>query len=148
MKKRSWIGSRMHTSCLQGRHQRPLNRMWRAGATTAAIVAILTALVSVPKAAAKKKPPLRRTITGQVLDESDNPVAGAVVELTDTQTGKKLDIYSEGGGHYQFPDLDPTHDYKIQASFKGASSEVRDVSSLDGRMKLVINLTVKPPSAQ
>ena len=84
-------------------------------------------------------------MTGVVLDATDNPIVGASVELTDKQTGKKVGIYTEDEGRYLFADLNPYHDYEIQALSKNLASEVRQVSSLDDRDKIVIILRVPPP---
>ena len=93
---------------------------------------------------AKKKPPLPRAISGRVLDQNDNGISGAAVELTDLQTGKKVDIFSEADGRYQFSDLAPTHDYQVHATYKGVSSETRKASSLEER-QLILNLHIPPP---
>lgn len=84
-------------------------------------------------------------MTGIVLDQAENPVVGATVELSDIQTGQRVGIYTEDGGRYQFSDLQTTHDYEIQASLKGTSSEVRKVSSLDTRNIIVLNLKIPAP---
>jgi hypothetical protein len=91
---------------------------------------------------AKEKKPQTRTVIGTVADEADSPIEGAAVQLTDLQTGKVLDIYSQGGGQYRFADLQFDHDYTVKATYKGASSEVRQVSSLETRSPLVLNLTI------
>lgn len=93
----------------------------------------------------KEKKKISRIVMGQVLDGTESPIAGASVELTDTQTGKKVGIYSEESGRYQFTDLNPAHDYKVQALHKNISSNLRKVSSLDDRDKIVINLRIPPP---
>jgi carboxypeptidase family protein len=95
-----------------------------------------------PGLAAKKKKPVTKTIGGVVLDGADNPIVGAAVELTDVTAGKKLAKYSQQAGKYEFADLDPKHDYEVQASFRGMSSEVRKVSSLDDRSVVVVNFTL------
>jgi hypothetical protein len=82
-----------------------------------------------------------------VMDKTEKGIGGAEVRLKDLQTGRTLAIYAEANGHYQFSDLDPHHDYEIQASFKGVASETRQVSSIDTRWKLVINLTIPPPGS-
>jgi hypothetical protein len=94
---------------------------------------------------AKEKKPQTRTVSGVVIDEAENFIQGATVELTDRQTGKVLDIYSQEGGRYQFTDLRFDHDYTVKATYKGSSSEVRQVSSLDMRTRPVINLTLLKP---
>jgi len=87
-----------------------------------------------------------RTISGRVLDEADNGISGAVVELTDLQTGKKVATFSEEGGKYRFSDLERAHDYEVKASYKGAPSEVRKASSL-GEQQLILNLRIPPPQS-
>jgi ubiquinone/menaquinone biosynthesis C-methylase UbiE len=95
-----------------------------------------------PGLAAKQKAPTTETVSGAVTDKAENRISGATVTLKDLQTGKTVAIYTEANGQYQFSDLDPHHDYQIQASFQGVASETRQVSSLDTRRKLVINLTI------
>lgn len=100
--------------------------------------------VSVVASPAKKKEKIPRVVSGIVLDESDNPIVGAVVEMTDVQTGKKTATYSQEGGQYLFSGLDENHDYKIQATFKGISSRVRTASSFDTRSTIRLNLQIPP----
>jgi hypothetical protein len=97
-----------------------------------------------PSVAAKKKV-ISRTVTGMVLDETDNPIAGAVVEMTDLQTGKKLAVFTKEDGHYQFADLDGHRDYRLQASYRGISSEVRTASSFDDSNRIILNFKISPP---
>ncbi len=95
----------------------------------------------------KSKPPTTKTVTGQVQDPSEKTLGGAEVTLKDLQTGKTLAIYAEANGQYQFTGLDPHHDFEIQAKYKGVASETRQVTSFDTRWKVVINLTIPPPSS-
>jgi hypothetical protein len=104
-------------------------------------------LLHAPGLAAKQKAPTTKTVSGVVMDKTENGIGGAEVTLKDLQTGKTLAIYAEANGQYRFSDLDPHHDYEIQASFKGVASETRQVSSIDTRRKLVINLTIPPPGS-
>jgi hypothetical protein len=98
-------------------------------------------------AAKKQKGPTTKTVSGMIMDKTEKGIGGAEVRLKDLQTGKTLAIYAEANGQYRFSDLDPHHDYEIQASFKGVASETRQVSSIDTRWKLVINLTIPPPGS-
>jgi Carboxypeptidase regulatory-like domain len=109
-----------------------------------AAVACLLA-VSTPALAGKKKPQPPRVAMGIVVDASENPIVGAVVEMTDVQTGKKTALYTQDGGHYQFSGLQADHDYKVQASYKGVASEVRTASSFDTRNTIRLNLHIPPP---
>lgn len=106
------------------------------------LVITLLAVLSCAVAVAKEKRPPSKTVSGVVFDGANNALDGATVELTDLQTGKVLDIYSQEGGQYQFADLSLDHDYKIKAMYKGKSSEERQISSLDTRTRPVMNLTV------
>jgi len=109
--------------------------------TALAVAAGVLLLLAAP-GPAKEKQPQSRTVSGTVFDEAENPIKGATVELTDLQTGKVLDIYSQEQGNYQFTDLRFDHDYTVKAIYQNASSEVRQVSSLDTRTRPVMNLTV------
>jgi hypothetical protein len=95
---------------------------------------------------AKEKKPVSKTVSGVVMDEADNFIQGATVELTDLQTQKVLDIYSQEGGQYQFTDLRMDHDYTVKATYKALSSEARQVSSFDTRTRPVLNLTLHKPN--
>jgi len=95
---------------------------------------------------AKQKKVTSKTVSGQVLDPKDNGLTGATVALKDLQTGKTLEVYTQENGHYQFTDLRFDHDYQLQANYKGAKSETRQVSSFDTRARLIINFTFPPPS--
>jgi Carboxypeptidase regulatory-like domain len=108
----------------------------------------LTLVCLVPSASASKKKPLTKTIHGQVLNSANQPIAGAAVELTDVTTGKKLGIYADGSGNYEFTDLDPHDDYQVKATYNNQESEVRHASSFDDTYVLVFNLTVPAPSGQ
>jgi hypothetical protein len=96
--------------------------------------------------AAAKQKLIPRTISGRVLDENENGISGAAVELLDLQTGKKIAIFSESDGRYKFSDLSLNHDYEIRATFKGVSSETRKASALAER-QLVLNLRIPPPKS-
>jgi hypothetical protein len=110
------------------------------------VVAVIW-LLHAPGLAAKQKAPTTKTVSGAVMDKAENGISGAAVTLKNLQTGKTVAIYADANGRYRFSDLDPHYDYEIRASFKGVSSETRQVSSFDTRMRLVINLTIPPPGS-
>lgn len=118
---------------------------WRASCCAA--VAAVFALLAIfgPSLEAKKKEPLTKTVSGRVQDQAENGIDGAMVTIKDLQTGKAYSTYSQADGEYHYSDLKPNHDYEIQAAHKGISSEVRQVSSFDTRMRVTINLTIPPP---
>jgi len=105
-------------------------------------IAVLSVLFARELTAKKKV--ISRTVTGVVLDRDDNPIYGAVVEMTDTQTGKKLASYTADDGRYQFADLDVHRDYQLQARYRGESSGVRTASSFDSSNKIILNLRIPP----
>lgn len=111
------------------------------------IAAGLALLCSISLSFAAKKKPLTKTVQGEVLDGANNPIVGASVELTDETAGTTLGLFTEAGGRYQFAGLKPSHDYKVQAKFKGQASDVRHASSLDDRGIVVLNLTIPPSSS-
>ena len=110
-----------------------------------AAVLICVFVAALPAVAGKKKPKPPRTVRGIVVDGSENPIIGAVVQMTDVQTGKKLATYTQAGGQYQFSGLDQDHDYKVQASYHGVESQTRTASSFDTRNTIRLNLQIPPP---
>lgn len=93
---------------------------------------------------AKETKPIR-VVSGVVSDASENPISGAVVTLTDLQNSKKMATYTGQSGTYQFSDLQITRDYEVQATYKGVSSRVRRISTIDPRNRIVLNLRIPPP---
>ncbi len=115
--------------------------------TAAILAAFLLIAFSAPRAEAKEQKP-SRTVGGVVTDENDNPITGAVVVLTDLQTGKKNATYTGADGAYQYAGLEVTRDYEVQASYKGLSSRLRKVSTVDPRTHVTINLRIPPPKEE
>jgi hypothetical protein len=107
-----------------------------------AVVCVLAGAAS--DLSAKEKKP-ERLVTGLVSDESDSPIAGATVTLTDLTTGKKTASYTTAEGRYQFSGLEFTRDYEVQATSKGVASQVRRVSTVDPRNRITLNLQIPPP---
>jgi hypothetical protein len=108
------------------------------------VAAILLPALAAPYVVAKEKKPAR-VVAGVVSDEADNPIVGAAVVLTDLSTGKKSATFTQEGGAYLFTGLQPTRDYEVQANYKGLTSEVRRVSTIDPRNRIVLNLRIPPP---
>ena len=105
-------------------------------------LAILACVLAAVPAPAKQKGPVSKTVSGVVTDDAENFIQGAMIELKDLQSGKVLDIYSQANGQYQFTDLRFDHDYTVQATYHDISSEVRQVSSIDTRARLTLNLVI------
>jgi len=133
-------------------HSAPVRSSWLARRPSCLLVlcgslAVACLMPAAGLAAKKNKAPTTKTVIGQVQGPAEKTLGGAEVTLKDLQTGKALAIYADENGQYQFTDLDPHHDYEIQAKFKGAASETRQVSTIDTRWKVVINLTIPPPGS-
>ncbi len=111
----------------------------------AALLAAALLCCGATAAVAKKKPTPTKTVMGQVFDASNHAVAGADVELTDLATKKKLDMYTQQDGRYEFGGLSFNDNYQVQAHYRGQVSEARIVSAWDPRAELVLNLYLRSP---
>jgi len=127
------------------KRQTSSGRLGRVSVLVLALAVLGVTLGAPPLMARKKKPPTTKTVRGQVLDASDNGIAGAAVEMTDLTTGTKTAIYAGTGGNFVFTGLKTFEDYQFRATYKGQSSETRKVSSWDIRMRMVVNLHIPPP---
>ena len=110
-----------------------------------AVAGFCLAAVALPALLAKEKKPVTKTVTGLVLDPNENGIVDAAVSITNLQSGKKFTTVSQEDGRYQFTDLSLHDDFEVQAAYKDMSSEVRKVSSLDTRLRPVLNLHIPPP---
>jgi protocatechuate 3,4-dioxygenase beta subunit len=81
-----------------------------------------------------------RTVHGQVLDKSDNPVPSSIVYLLDSKTQAVRTYIADANGQYRFSGLDPNVDYAIHAEHNSFTSSVRTVSSFDSRRDIELNL--------
>jgi hypothetical protein len=93
----------------------------------------------------KGKAPTSRTATGQVVDDSGQPLEGALVTLTDTRTKEKRTFFTKKDGRYQFEDLSFSIDYELKARWKTLSSDERKLSQYDHAPKIVRILEVTTP---
>ena len=83
-----------------------------------------------------------RLLTGKVLDGGDNPLANAVVYLTNTHT-RSVKTYIVGpDGLYRFPALQPSIDYEVYAQFDNRKSGTKTVSQFDDRTQVYISLKI------
>jgi hypothetical protein len=112
-------------------------------ATVAAILAICfaTSLLSFDKKSAEEEK--LRMVQGVVVDDQQNPVVGAVVQLKNAKTLQVRSFITQDKGAYQFHGLDPNVDYTLKAQFKGAWSAERTLSTFDSRKQPVMNLTIE-----
>src|SRR5579859_3961124 len=105
--------------------------------------ALLVALAGVSNAAPDKKDKaVGRLLYGKVLDGQDNPLADAVVYVTNTRT-RAVKTYIVGpDGSYRFPALSTAVDYEVYAQYKGRKSDTKSVSQFDERSQVYIDLKV------
>ena len=113
-----------------------------AGRRIGCILAVLVAFAVVTNAQDKKREAQLRTVHGQVVDKSEDPISGSVVFLKNTRTNTVRSSYTDEKGSYRFSGLDPNADYELHAEKEGAKSNTRTVSSFDGRKDILLNLKI------
>lgn len=144
MKKR--IGKALgEPAAVCGRRLSKLPQVWQGKKAILAVMGVCLLALFPLNLPAKQKPPVTKTISGAVLDASNNGISGASVMLTDSETHRTTAIYSGTKGFYSFSGLDPNHNYHVQAKYRGMVSELRGVSAFDTRTRIVINLVLNPP---
>ena len=110
--------------------------------TLAGIFTLLFFFVLTATAQDSKKEAQLRTVHGVVSDKSENPLPNSVVFLKNLRTNAVRSNFADTDGNYRFSGLDPNADYEVHAEFEGAKSPVKNVSSLDSRKEMVINLKI------
>jgi hypothetical protein len=109
-----------------------------------AILAVCAAIV-LPSALASPygdKTPQAKVLVGKVLDAGDNPLAGAVVYLTNSRTRAVKTYIAGKDGDFRFPGLTENTDYEVYAQFQGNKSESKNVSQFDSRVTVSLNLKI------
>ena len=84
--------------------------------------------------------PTMRTLVGEVMDKSDNPLPNAIVYLKNTKTLAVKTYIAQQDGNYRFHALSPNVDYEVHAELNGKTSDVKTLSSFDSRKEARINL--------
>src|ERR1043166_5689100 len=103
----------------------------------------LIMLAALPTYAAKDKNTTPgRLLTGKVIDKQDNPLANAVVYVTDTRTRAVKTFIVGPDGVYRFPALASNVDYEVYAQANGKSSDTKKLSQFDDRKVVSIVLKV------
>ncbi|MGB6544022.1 MAG: carboxypeptidase-like regulatory domain-containing protein [Candidatus Acidiferrales bacterium] len=90
----------------------------------------------------KNKGPELRTVVGQVVDKSENPIVSAVIYLENMSTKNVQSHISDDSGNYTFSGLDPNVDYQIYAEHAGMTSSTHTISSFDSRTSVNLELKV------
>jgi hypothetical protein len=110
------------------------------------IVVSLVAALAVPGFAQRKKDKedsTTRTLQGAVVDPSDQPVNGAVVQLKDMKTLQVRSFITQDQGGYRFSGLRNDTDYQVKADYSGMSSDSKTLSVFDTRRIAVLNLKLE-----
>jgi hypothetical protein len=84
-----------------------------------------------------------RTVSGTVLSDSSQPVAGATVFLKNQKTKAIRSYSSTTDGHFHFAQIDMSVDYDLWAEKDGKKSAIKTVSSWDARKEFVNDLKLK-----
>jgi hypothetical protein len=93
----------------------------------------------------KEKNPTTRTVSGQVVDDTGQPLEGALVTLVDGKTKEKFEYFTKKDGRYKFDDLSFSVDYQLQAKWKSLTSDQRKLSQYDHTARIVRQLEVTTP---
>ena len=83
-----------------------------------------------------------RIMVGQVTDNAEAPISGAVVYLKNTKTLAVKTYITDDKGAYRFHALSPNADYEVYAEFQSARSKTKSLSAFDSRNEVTINLHI------
>jgi hypothetical protein len=115
-------------------------RAFKTGSLLAASFLLITA-VAARATPDKKDKQQGRLLFGKVLDQQDNPVAGAIVYLNNTRTHAVKTYIVSQEGTYRFPGLS-TVDYEVYAEYNGRKSDTKSVSQFDDRSQVYVDLRI------
>ena len=90
----------------------------------------------------KKPRPTSKMLTGAVTDNSDQPIANAVVYLKNSKTLVVKSYFTQQDGSYRFPQLALNTDYEIWAEKDGKKSDAKGISQFDDRYTPTVNLRI------
>jgi hypothetical protein len=107
------------------------------------VAVVLLAVTLVAVQAVADNPPQSRSLQGQVMDDREAPVPGAVVYLKNTKTLAVKTFIADKEANYRFNALSPSVDYEVYAEFNGKKSDTKTLSSFDTRKTAYINLKIK-----
>ena len=110
-------------------------------------ILVVTAMAAVLMATAMATPfsdkaPQSKVLIGKVLDASDNPLAGAVVYLTNARTRAVKTYIAGKEGEFRFPGLAENTDYEVYAQYQGHKSETKSVSQFESRATVSLNFKI------
>jgi hypothetical protein len=84
-----------------------------------------------------------RNLTGTVTDAHHEPLAGAIVQLHDDNTGSVVSYITNRTGRYTFKRLSTDDDYHVSATFRDQHSRSRYLSKLNSKPNPSLPLVVK-----
>jgi len=84
-----------------------------------------------------------RSVQGSVVDNSKQPVSGAVVQIKDTKTLQIRSFITDAQGKYHFTGLSPNVDYELRAEHDGKSTGVKRLDIFNTRHVATIDLQLK-----
>jgi hypothetical protein len=90
----------------------------------------------------KKTRPTSKTLSGTVMNKSDQPIDGAVVYLKNMKTLAVKSFFARNDGSYRFPQLPLNTDFEVYAEKDGKKSAVKTISQFDDRFSPTINLHI------
>ena len=105
-------------------------------------VALLTLSTFCAASPDKKEKQVGRLLFGKVLDQQDNPLADAVIYVTNTRNRTVKTYIAGADGTYRFPALSEAVDYEVYAQFKNHKSDTKSVSQFDDRSQVYLTLKV------
>jgi hypothetical protein len=105
-----------------------------------AVLAMACAQLLPAQGKKEKDDPTIRSLQGQVVDPTDKPVSGGVVQLKDTRTLQVRSFITQADGDYRFSGLRADTDYEVKADYNGMSSDTKRLSNFDTRKTATINL--------
>jgi hypothetical protein len=114
----------------------------RLGRRFSGLLILLVLVAGIAQAQGSKKETQLRTVRGTVSDKDEKPLQNAVVFLKNSRTNTVISHFSDDQGNYRFTGLDPNVDYEVNAEFDGEKSASREVSALDSRKEITLNLKV------
>jgi Carboxypeptidase regulatory-like domain len=125
-----------------------MNRVLGAGILLLLAVNLVALQLTLPLGGSSSSPERKsprvttRTLTGSILDKSDQPVADAVVYLKNTKTLAVRTYIAQKDGSYRFPELSNNIDYEVYAQRNGKKSNTKVLSQFDDREQPHINLRI------
>jgi hypothetical protein len=86
----------------------------------------------------------KRSIEGIVtVEDSDQPVEGAIVQLKDLKSLQVRSFVTKKDGRYHFFGLSINNDYEVKGEHQGAVSKTRMLSVYDARKKAIMDLKLE-----